>query len=213
MSKLPNDTLVLDPQLIEQLRSEGYDYDQEFFIGEEKEEKQDDDTSTSSFSYMPSGSGLQWLASNGVRQTMTVVFFVVILGIIAWYLKKRFLNVEDKENLNLDIPEEDTIYGIDFAVLLREMEQQRNYQQCVRLRYLQLLRHLHDAKCIHWVESKTPMQYVREVSMPEFEQLTRTFLRVRYGNYATDAAQYEAFAALCATVDDQKAVGKENEEV
>ena len=48
---------------------------------------------------------------------------------------------------------------------------------------LQTLKRLSDEKRIDWQPYKTPAQYINEVRMPVFRQLTNHFLRVRYGNF------------------------------
>ena len=53
----------------------------------------------------------------------------------------------------------------------------------MRLLYLQTLKQLSDAERIDWQLYKTPTQYLNEVRLPAFRQLTNHFLRVRYGNF------------------------------
>ena len=79
--------------------------------------------------------------------------------------------------------EEDTIYGVDFARGIADALSRSDYREAVRLLYLQTLKQLSDEKRIDWQLYKTPTQYVYEVRMPAFRQLTNHFLRVRYGNF------------------------------
>ena len=79
--------------------------------------------------------------------------------------------------------EEDTIYGVDFPGGIAEALSRQNYREAVRLLYLQTLKQLSDAERIDWQLYKTPTQYINEVRLPAFRQLTNHFLRVRYGNF------------------------------
>lgn len=65
-----------------------------------------------------------------------------------------------------------------------------------RLLYLQTLKQLSDEKRIDWQLYKTPTQYVYEVRMPAFRQLTNHFLRVRYGNFEATEALFHVMQSL-----------------
>ena len=71
-----------------------------------------------------------------------------------------------------------------------------DYREAVRLLYLQTLKQLSDEKCIDWQLYKTPTQYVYEVRMPAFRQLTNHFLRVRYGNFEATEALFHVMQSL-----------------
>lgn len=68
--------------------------------------------------------------------------------------------------------------------------------EAVRLLYLQTLKQLSDEKRIDWQLYKTPTQYVYEVRMPAFRQLTNHFLRVRYGNFEATEALFHVMQSL-----------------
>ena len=53
----------------------------------------------------------------------------------------------------------------------------------VRLTYLKTLRALSDADLIHWIPSKTPLQYVAEYEDHHLRHATLVFVRVRYGGF------------------------------
>mgnify|MGYP003003230484 CR=1 FL=1 len=61
---------------------------------------------------------------------------------------------------------------------------------------LQTLKQLSDEKRIDWQLYKTPTQYVYEVRMPAFRQLTNHFLRVRYGNFEATEALFHVMQSL-----------------
>ena len=92
--------------------------------------------------------------------------------------------------------EEDTIYGVDFARGIADALSRSDYREAVRLLYLQTLKQLSDEKRIDWQLYKTPTQYVYEVRMPAFRQLTNHFLRVRYGNFEATEALFHVMRSL-----------------
>ena len=90
---------------------------------------------------------------------------------------------------------EDTIYGVDFAERIADALARTDYREAVRLLYLQTLKQLSDGKRIDWQLYKTPTQYIYEVRLPAFRQMTNHFLRVRYGNFeATETLFHAGFA-------------------
>ena len=98
--------------------------------------------------------------------------------------------------------EEDTIYGVDFPGGIAEALSRQNYREAVRLLYLQTLKQLSDAERIDWQLYKTPTQYINEVRLPAFRQLTNHFLRVRYGNFEATEELFRVMQAL------QEEIGK-----
>lgn len=110
---------------------------------------------------------------------------LVIVGLLTWFIYKRrpeLFSHSRKGTLAYKV-EEDTIYGVDFELRITEAFACSDYKKCVRLIYLQTLKELNDEHRLEWQLYKTPSQYVYEVNMPLFKQLTQLFLRVRYGNY------------------------------
>lgn len=57
------------------------------------------------------------------------------------------------------------------------------YRQAARLIYLTTLRALSDNGAVEWKRHKTPGDYASELDSPPFNQLTRLFVLVRYGNF------------------------------
>lgn len=99
--------------------------------------------------------------------------------------------------------EEDTIYGVDFSGGIADALSRSDYREAVRLLYLQTLKRLSDEKRIDWQPYKTPTQYINEVRMPVFRQLTNHFLRVRYGNFEATEELFNSMKSL------QEEIGKE----
>lgn len=77
-----------------------------------------------------------------------------------------------------------------------------DYREAVRLLYLQTLKRLSDEKRIDWQPYKTPTQYINEVRIPVFRQLTNHFLRVRYGNFEATEELFNSMKSL------QEEIGK-----
>ena len=55
---------------------------------------------------------------------------------------------------------------------------------------------IHDAERIDWQLYKTPTQYIYEVRLPAFRQMTNHFLRVRYGNFEATEELFREMQAL-----------------
>ena len=110
---------------------------------------------------------------------------ILILLLIVWfvYRKRPELFMVSRKNALPYTIEEDTIYGVDFPGGITEALSRQDYREAVRLLYLQTLKQLSDAERIDWQLYKTPTQYINEVRLPAFRQLTNHFLRVRYGNF------------------------------
>ena len=129
---------------------------------------------------------------------------VLILMLVIWfvYKKRPELFMHSSKSAPPYAVGEDTIYGVDFAERIADALARTDYREAVRLLYLQTLKQLSDGKRIDWQLYKTPTQYIYEVRLPAFRQMTHHFLRVRYGNF-------EATEALFHTMQDlQKEVEK-----
>ena len=118
------------------------------------------------------------------------VYMVVVSMIIAtiigvtFYRHPELLGPSRKEKQDTDYTvEEDTIYGIRFDEAIAEARSRKDYREVVRLTYLKTLRALSDADLIHWIPSKTPLQYVAEYEDRHLRHATMVFVRVRYGGF------------------------------
>ena len=123
---------------------------------------------------------------------------ILLLILIIWfvYKKRPELFMISRKNALPYAVEEDTIYGVDFARGIADALSRSDYREAVRLLYLQTLKQLSDEKRIDWQLYKTPTQYVYEVRMPAFRQLTNHFLRVRYGNFEATEALFHVMQSL-----------------
>lgn len=135
---------------------------------------------------------------NNLTESKIGEFFTIVLWIIGIFLLVGIttflvyhLKLGSLKKKPVEIPEEDTIYGIDFEALILQMEKEGNYMQCIRLKYLSVLRTLHDSHRIAWEPYKTPTQYVYEMKNVDFKTLTNLFMKVRYGGYAATIQMYD----------------------
>lgn len=196
---MASDTLCVDSARIAVWQEDGrYDYDREIVGGNENL--------------------LEWIASVvsrwlhktfGTVLSDDVVYYVlVVLGAVVvvalgWLLwKKRFklfYGKDDDGMLDYEVVE-DTIYGVDFDADLREALDNEDYRQAIRLLYLQTLLYLQETGKIDWQPSKTPTQYMRQVGLPTFSQLTNIFVQVRYGNFDASEVLFRQMKALQETV-------------
>lgn len=123
---------------------------------------------------------------------------ILILVLLLWFVYKKrpelFMR-SGKDTLPYAVAE-DTIYGIDFEDGMAKALSGGDYREAVRLLYLQTLKLLSDRKRIDWQLYKTPTQYINEVRLPAFRQLTNHFLRVRYGNFEATEELFRVMQTL-----------------
>ena len=129
---------------------------------------------------------------------------IILLLLIIWfvYKKRPELFMRSPKNALPYTVGEDTIYGVDFPGGIAGALSRQDYREAVRLLYLQTLKQLSDAERIDWQLYKTPTQYLNEVRLPAFRQLTNHFLRVRYGNFEATEVLFRTMQAL------QEEIGK-----
>ena len=123
---------------------------------------------------------------------------IIILLLIIWfvYRKRPELFMRSRKNALPYTVGEDTIYDVDFSGGITDALSRQDYREAVRLLYLQTLKQLSDAERIDWQPYKTPTQYLTEVRLPAFRQLTNHFLRVRYGNFEATEELFRTMQTL-----------------
>lgn len=122
----------------------------------------------------------------------------LILMLVIWfvYKKRPELFMCPRKSALLYTVGEDTIYGVDFAEKIAGALAREDYREAVRLLYLQTLKRLSDGKRIEWQLYKTPTQYIYEVRLSAFREMTNHFLRVRYGNFEANETLFRMMLAL-----------------
>lgn len=135
---------------------------------------------------------------------------IIILLLIVWfvYRKRPELFMSSRQNTLPYTVGEDTIYGVDFSKGIADAISRRDYREAVRLLYLQTLKRLSDAERIDWQLYKTPTQYLNEVRLPAFRQLTNHFLRVRYGNFEATEELFRTMQSLQEDIEKEETVEK-----
>lgn len=131
-------------------------------------------------------------------ELILICIAILLLCLIIWFVYKKnpgLFMVSSKSALPYTV-EEDTIYGVDFPGGIADALSRQDYREAVRLLYLQTLKQLSDAERIDWQLYKTPTQYLYEVRLPAFRQLTNHFLRVRYGNFEATEALFHTMQSL-----------------
>lgn len=135
---------------------------------------------------------------------------IIILLLIVWfvYRKRPELFMSSRQNTLPYTVGEDTIYGVDFSKGITDAISRRDYREAVRLLYLQTLKRLSDAERIDWQLYKTPTQYLNEVRLPAFRQLTNHFLRVRYGNFEATEELFHMMQSLQEDIEKEETAKK-----
>lgn len=140
-----------------------------------------------------------FLTSKAYQNVWQYIILAAIAGLVIYLLMKAevlrflFLKQAQSDGLNYETLTEN-IHQINFDAAVDEAVHDRNYRLAVRLLYLQTLKRLTDSGYIDYKPDKTNRQYVHElVSSPiqaPFEQLTRQFEFVWYGDFPIDEAQF-----------------------
>lgn len=129
-----------------------------------------------------------------IEAVPTEVWFILLLAFLAFIFYRLYLRGMlgwGFTSKKVEVGEDDNIYEIDFDKDNQEAMAKGDYAALVRLVYLRTLRSLDQAQRIVWRIYKTPSQYDEEMAMPAFHQMTREFVKVRYGKYPADKALYE----------------------
>lgn len=194
---LPADTLRPDTVLLSAMRADShYDYSRELVPSDNGVW----DVLMRKFDEMVSK--LFEGVSTGDPTTLIIVIAILVLIVIAavFIVKNPNLFYKNKKLTNDADSDEDNIYGVDFEKEIADGRKRGDWRRVVRMIYLRTLRVLADGKIIDWRPSKTPTQYTYEVRTDEFRQMTREFLRVRYGGFPADEAMAENMEKLSTAV-------------
>jgi len=139
-----------------------------------------------------------------INETLrNVILIVLALGLLA-FLVNAFLIAPSKRNASVESLNyaveilEENLPDADVDPLLRQALEQGEYALVIRLRYLRILQLLDGQGAIVWKREKTNRTYLEEMrvhaSFSEFEQLTKLFEAIRYGDRPLNIADYERIA-------------------
>ncbi len=143
----------------------------------------------------------EFLSSDAYQNVWQYVFLAAIAGLVIYLLLKADVlgslfakRAQQSDGLDYETITEN-IHEIDFDTVISGAVEQQNYRLAVRLLYLQTLKRLTDAELIQYKPDKTNRQYVYELAnsprQADFEQLTRQFEFVWYGDFPVDAGRFE----------------------
>lgn len=157
----------------------------------------------------PLASVLEWLlrkvsgflSGPAYKNVWQYVVLAAIVALVFYLLSKAevlgFLFPKKAADTTLDYENlAENIHEINFETAIGEAVEQRNYRLAVRLLYLQTLRQLSEKHLIAYRPQKTNRQYVYELAQTPgrdaFENLTRQFEFVWYGDFPVDEARFAA---------------------
>ena len=133
------------------------------------------------------------------RYVVYALFAAAFVYVVLRLLRLDVTGLFGRRNRAVPLPYEilsEDIHRIDFTGELARAEEAGNYRLAVRLGYLLTLRHLTERNLIRWQPDKTNHDYLRELAGspwgPGFQDLTRQFEYVWYGERPLSAAQYPA---------------------
>ena len=127
------------------------------------------------------------------------VILVAFAGAASWLVWKAeflgsFFKSPTKTTLNYEALSEN-IHELNFAELIQQALEARNYRLAVRLYYLKTLKQLTDKNHIQWQPTKTNRSYVFElINSPlqaDFEDITQQFEYVWYGDFSVSEQNFE----------------------
>lgn len=147
------------------------------------------------------GSDAGWWQINETLRN--IILMVLALGLLV-FLVNAFLIAPSKRNESVESLNyaveilEENLTEADVDPLLRKALEQGEYALVIRLRYLRILQLLDGHGAIVWKREKTNRTYLEEMrehsSFTEFEQLTKLFEAIRYGDRPLNIADYERIA-------------------
>ena len=190
------DTLYMDSEMLDDLASQDeFNYSRE--LVHKESESIWDYLEKWLRQFFSDDSDYQFLKEYGEWIVGIVLFVAVVVAIIIYFKNHPELFDKRLKDGNLDYQVGvDSIYGVDFDAMLQLARNNGDYNEVVRLVYLQTLRLLNDKEIIKWKLYKTPTQYTREYSNKDFRDFTNMFLRVRYGGHVAKPEDTELMDSL-----------------
>ncbi len=190
------DTLYMDSEMLDDLASQDeFNYSRE--LVHKESESIWDYLEKWLRQFFQDDSDYQFLKEYGEWIVGIVLFVVVVVAIIIYFKNHPELFDKRLKDGNLDYQVGvDSIYGVDFDAMLQLARNNGDYNEVVRLVYLQTLRLLNDKEIIKWKLYKTPTQYTREYPNRDFRDFTNMFLRVRYGGHVAKPEDTELMDSL-----------------
>ncbi len=133
--------------------------------------------------------------SIGLLAILGIVLLVLVLRFLLVAPQNRRLSKEDKD-LEITVEElAENLEAHDPSSLIEQAITAENYRLAVRLYYLKTIRELSLKGEIQWKPDKTNSSYLEEMEKHDlyqkFQNMTRIFERVWYGNRSLNATDFE----------------------
>ncbi len=128
-----------------------------------------------------------------------VVAFFVVKQLMGLQLRPKNRKIKRQGDLSIDLEEiEDKLEEVVLDDFIKEAIQKGNFALAIRLYYLEALKTLSQQKQIRWKKDKTNRDYLLEMKNSSFhrsfQEITRLFERVWYGNRSIDATIFHEIA-------------------
>ncbi|NRB50932.1 MAG: DUF4129 domain-containing protein [Saprospiraceae bacterium] len=128
-----------------------------------------------------------------------IVAFFVVRQLMGLQIRPRNRKIKRQGDLTIDLEEiEDKLEEVVLEDFIQEAIQNGNFALAIRLYYLEALKSLSLQQQIKWKKDKTNRDYLLEMSNSpfyhSFQEITRLFERVWYGNRTIDAAIFHDIA-------------------
>jgi hypothetical protein len=158
--------------------------------------------------------------AKGILAKILMVLPYVIGGIVLFLLIKFFVKTKIKSAVSFSknpsiinfSKDEELLQKADLEALIKNAIDKEDYRLAVRFLYLKTLKLLTDNKFVNWEQQKTNNDYISEIIdttlKKSFENTTRIYDFVWYGNFQIDYAQfsriYNEFSATNSLINPQK---------
>lgn len=138
----------------------------------------------------------------GLISIMLMIVAGIIVLLVIYFVVRYMMNHSGKwffqsknEELELDIHDTaQLIQSADFGSLIKQMEQQGDTRQAIRLYYLWMLKDLKDRQLIDWQPDKTNADYLYELHeeglRSKFSYLSYLFNYIWYGEFSINDTDY-----------------------
>ncbi|KRP05378.1 MAG: hypothetical protein ABR94_07225 [Sphingobacteriales bacterium BACL12 MAG-120802-bin5] len=134
-------------------------------------------------------------------QTLAYIAVSIVLLVIVYLIVRKMQRPAQRITLQKEQAQlsdlEQRPMEADLEALLAQALSAGDYRLAFRIRYLMLIRLMHEKGIIHWKREKTNHHYVQEVALSDiyssFFQLTVSFDRIWYGQHTLEPSAYAAY--------------------
>ncbi len=139
-----------------------------------------------------------YLIHNSWVQIITAFFIIGLLGFLIYKLagsnlfhfNKKIVNVIDYQLID-DCKD---IHEMDLDTMLETVMKNQDYRMAIRIRFLMIIKHLHQKEFISWEKDKTNGEYISAMKqrseLSDFMFLVMIFERIWYGDVVLNIGDY-----------------------